>query len=130
MNENFSSILEKIYSTAATAGDMASKVVGDAGKKAGEVYSASKLKIKILNIKTDMDILYKEAGRLVYAEHRDEEIQRGRLQAVLLALDDKKEELDELLEALEAVKGTKKCESCGAANCRDNAFCASCGAEL
>ena len=130
MNENIGAIVDKIYATAATAGDMASKAFGDAGKKASSVYSTSKLKLKILNIKTDMDILYKEVGKLVWAEHCDEEIQREKLQAILLALDDKKEELDTLSEALEEAKGTKRCGTCGKANPRENAYCASCGAEF
>lgn len=130
MNENIGAFVDKIYATAATAGDMASKAFGDAGKKAGSVYNASKLKLKILNIKTDMEILYKEAGKLVWAEHCDEEIQSEKLQAILLALDDKKAELDELSEALEEVKGTKHCSFCGKANPKENAYCASCGAEF
>lgn len=130
MKENISAVFEKVYATASTAGDFASKAFDGAGKKAGEVYNASKLRVKILNIRTDMDILFKEAGKLVWAEHCDEEIQEEKLHALMLTLDEKKKELEELSEALEEVKGVKKCESCGEANSRKNAFCSACGNEL
>ncbi len=130
MKENLNSVLEKVYATASTAGDFASKAVDSAGKKAGEVYNVSKLRLRILSVKTDMDILYKEVGKIVYAEHCDEEIQAEKLQATLLALDDKKEELKQLSEALEEAKGIKHCRACDASNPRENSFCASCGTEF
>lgn len=130
MNENIGAIIDKIHATAATAGEMASRAIGGAGKKASGAYSMSKLKLKIFNVKTDMDILYKELGRLVYAEHCDEETSKERLHGILLALDDKREELKALNDACEELKGTKYCASCGEANPRDNAFCSSCGYEF
>ena len=130
MNENISAMFEKVYATASTAGDVASIAFDSAGRKAGEVYNTSKLRIKMLNIRTDMDILFKEAGKLVWAEHCDEEIQREKLQAIMLTLDEKKTELEKVSEELEEARGIKHCQSCGEPNPRKNAFCASCGNEL
>lgn len=130
MNEKIKRIWDKICASAGAAGEFASKTVDSAGKKATNVYNVSKINLKIFDLKTDIDILYKEIGRLIYAAHTNEETSTEELDARLLAIDEKNGQIEELRAQLESAKEAKKCRECGKINERDSAFCSGCGAQL
>ena len=79
MNEKLNDIIRKIRASATVAGEFAAKTAESAGKKASEIYSASKINLRIFDINTDIDVLYKDIGRIIYASHRNQEPPRTSL---------------------------------------------------
>ncbi len=130
MNDKLKSIVDKVCAGATAAGEFATKTAATAGKKASGVINASKINLKIFDLTTDIEVLYKEVGRLIYMAHCNEETSSEELDARLLAIDEKNKEIEELRASLEAEKETKKCALCGKQNARDSLYCSACGAKL
>ncbi len=130
MKERIQAVWEKICSGASITGDLAKQTAGTAGKKATEVYNASKINLKIFDLKTDIDILYKEIGKSVYSKYKDETAETEDVDEILALIDERNQQIEELQKELDAVRSTKKCTACGKASKKNVAFCASCGARL
>jgi hypothetical protein len=95
-----------------------------------DVVNTSKINLKIFDLTTDIDILYKEVGKLIYAAHTNEESSTEELEARLLAIDEKMREIEDLKACLENRKNEKVCENCGKRNDADSIYCAACGERL
>lgn len=130
MNDKLKAIVDKVCAGATAAGEFATKTAATAGKKASGVINASKINLKIFDLTMDIEVLYKEVGRLIYMAHSNEETSAEELDARLLAIDEKNKEIEELRAALDAEKQTKKCELCGKQNERGAIYCSECGAKL
>ncbi len=130
MNEKVKAIVDKIRAGAYAAGEFATKTYNTAGKKATGVYNASKIKLKIFDLTTDVDVLYREVGKLLYASHCNEETSAEEIDARLTAIDEKISEIEELREALKDMSGTKKCSACGKTHDGDCEYCSQCGEKL
>lgn len=104
------------------------KTAKDAVKVSGELVEQTKLKLKAVEIKNQIEKNYTKIGEFYfamseYATDKSEEIK------VLL------EEVKELKNALEDVedeiaKDTLKCAHCGASNKSEDLYCSKCGKEL
>ena len=130
MNDKLKGIWQKVCAGAAVTGDYAVRTAGNVGEAAQSVFNSSKISVKMLDVKSDIEILYKEIGKIIYAAHSNEEPAQEELEAMLSVLDDKFAELAELEESLRNASLRKKCEACGKSNPRGNEFCASCGEKL
>lgn len=130
MNDKIRGIWDKICAGATAAGVFATKTAESAGEKAKDVYNISKINLKIFDLTTDIEVLYKEVGRLIYAAHSNEETSTEELDARLLAIDEKKGQIEELRAQLESEASAKKCDECGKVNERDSVFCSNCGTRL
>ena len=53
----------------ARTGVTAAKAADAAGKTAASVLSATKLNLQIFDLNTEVEILYKEIGKMVHSEH-------------------------------------------------------------
>jgi len=129
MKDQISAIWEKICAGASAAGEFAVRTAENVGNRATSVYNSSKTNLKILDLTTDIDILYKEVGKIIYAAHTNEETSTEMLDEILLAIDEKKAQIEEL-RAAAAEKNEKVCSACGKENDKDSNFCSSCGASL
>lgn len=130
MNDKIKNIWEKIVAGAGVAGEFASKTATTAGKKATDIYNTSKLSLKIFDLKTDVDVLYKEVGRIIYAAHTNEAASTEELDEKLLKIDAKLSEIEDIKATIESMKASKRCPECNRENPRDNLFCAGCGAKF
>ena len=130
MNEKIKAIWDKICAGASRAGEFATKTAENAGEKAKDVVNTSKINLKIFDLTTDIDILYKEVGKLIYAAHTNEESSTEELEARLLTIDEKMREIEDLKACLENRKNEKVCENCGKRNDADSIYCAACGERL
>ncbi len=127
MKESIKTIWDKICAGATVAGDLAVKTAENVGSKATDVYNASKINFKIFNLTTDIEVIYREIGRLIYAAHTNDESSSEVLDEMLDTIDAKKRQIEELRASIAAGKDTKVCPSCGRENASDSNFCSSCG---
>lgn len=101
-----------------------------AGKKATSVVEATKLNLKIFDLNTDIEVRYKEIGKIMYAVHVGEETDGERLQELMTEIDEKQETIRQLKEQLSQKKEKVLCPVCGRECRKEDEFCASCGEPL
>ena len=72
----------------ARTGVTAAKAADAAGKTAASVLSATKLNLQIFDLNTEVEILYKEIGKMVHSEHLGKEEDPAVLQIKLQLIDE------------------------------------------
>ncbi len=101
-----------------------------AGKKVGEAYSLTKVKMAIVDKRSGLRTLYKELGEITYQGYKNgaEDIN---------AIEDKVAEIDLALEGIEELKVEYRkirniimCPACHAEIEADSNFCPKCGEEI
>ena len=130
MNEKLDNLMKKIRATATVTGEYVSKTASTIGKKTGEAFNAGKLNLQIFDLNTDLDVLYKEIGKLVYVSHTGGDTDSDELDAKLREVDEKLAKIAELKAEIEAQSDEKTCDVCGEVCERDAAFCSKCGAKF
>ena len=130
MKDSIRGIWDKICAGATVAGEFAAKTAETVSTKAQGVYNSSKVNLKILDLTTDVEVLYKEIGRIIYAAHTNEETSTEELDERLLAIDEKLKEIEELRLSVASESAEKVCPECGKENSADSNFCANCGTAL
>ncbi|MBQ7087724.1 MAG: zinc ribbon domain-containing protein, partial [Clostridia bacterium] len=94
---DFKNLMEKMKITASQAAEAAGKAADAASKKAGSVVENTKLNLQIMDINSDIEILYKEIGRSVYLTHTGVEVDADELENKLSIIDEK-------LQLIESIK--------------------------
>ena len=69
MDKNVEKLINRIRNTADYAVETGGKVVNVVGKKAEKMISATKETWKIFDLNKEVDLAYKEIGKLVYLTH-------------------------------------------------------------
>ncbi len=116
-------IREMLYRVKTSAVD-AGKV---AGKFAGGVVEQAKINLSIFDLNSEIDVAYKEIGKLVFAVHNGEEISSEAIQSKIEEIDEKKQQVEILRKKLSGYKGAKSCPVCGRVVSEKDVFCATCG---
>ncbi len=115
---------EILYRVKASAVDVGKT----AGKFAGGVVERTKINLQIFDLNTEIDIAYKEIGKLVFAVHNGEEICSEAIQSKIEEIDAKNEQIAILRDKLSDFKNASKtCPACGKTATEKDAFCPSCG---
>lgn len=130
MDERVKEMLNKAKYTAGSAVSAGRQVAGAAGKKAGELVGAGKLRLKVFDLNAEIDALYKQIGKQVYLHHTGAQIDEQELQSALDAIDEKFAAIASAKGELDARKATVTCPACGRECDRDDAFCRVCGQSL
>jgi len=130
MDDKAKEILEKVKATASAAAEAGIKVADQAGKKAGELMEVGKLKLKLFDLTTEVEVLYKEIGKAVYLTHTGAQVEESDIQKKLGEIDEKFVRMAELREDLGARKTTVTCPVCGRDCDKNDVFCRVCGKEL
>ena len=123
MDAKIKEYISKIKAGAVNAGKAAGKTANDVAKQA-------KINIKIFDTNTEIDVIYKDIGKLVYSVHQGEEVSNETIEAMLTAIDSKKELVEELKLELAVLKNVLICPVCGKEIAKDSAFCSVCGAKI
>ena len=124
---NFSELINKVKASATVAGEYASKKAAKIGEKTSDAFNAGKLNVKLFDLNTDMDVIYKEIGKIIYTSHAGEDTEAEALEAKLSQADEKMAEITEIKEQIAKLSTSKKCPSCGKECEHDAAFCSKCG---
>lgn len=134
MDKKVNSFLEKARVSAELfanrTGRVATQAASTAGKTASNVVEATRLNLRIFDLNTEIEILYKEIGKMVYAVHSGSTANQDELQIKLELIDEKLDKIAAIREKLSQVKSTVTCPNCGRECGPDDTFCSSCGAQL
>lgn len=123
MDTKLQSFLDKVKDTASRTGRSVGRAADAAGKKASEMAAATRLNLRIFDLNTECDVLFRDIGRMVYELHRGDEVTSEDMDA-------KKEQLAELRDQLASMRSVSICPNCGRTCSREDSFCPGCGTEL
>ncbi|NMA09080.1 MAG: hypothetical protein GX929_08215 [Clostridiales bacterium] len=97
---------------------------GKAGVKfASETAERARLNLQIFDLNTEIDIAYKEIGKLVYAMHAGDEVCSEAVQSQIEAIDSRRAQIAELRARLSSFKAkpaeekAEECCCCGEVEC-------------
>ena len=130
MNEAINDVVEKIKSTAATAGAVAEKAAEATAKKTAELVKLSKINLRMFELNREIEDLFEKIGRVVYAAHLNPEADTGGLDEILALIDEKSTELEELRNRAIELKNGVSCGKCGVMVDKKYKYCPHCGAEI
>ena len=127
MKEKLFELATMVQRTSIQVSDIAVDTVYGAGKKAGAMVDAAKLRLQILDRKAEVNVVLREIGEILYATHigepSDSEIMLSKLQEI----DALKAEIAALEEKLGRKAAPITCETCGAVVREEAAYCEECG---
>lgn len=130
MNERLETLLDTVRHTASQAGGIAADAAYGAGKKAGELLSAAKLRIRAATVEGEISEKLEEVGEMVYATHTGTPTESETLLARLQEIDELKARLAGINELLGRTPEPDVCSTCGAPVREGDAFCRECGEKL
>lgn len=67
---DFDGLMKKVGEKMNEARDVVMDLTDKAGKKAGEIYGDTKIRLKIADVQRDINNLYKEVGKAAYVANR------------------------------------------------------------
>lgn len=130
MDAKLQSILDRVKGVADRTGRSVGRAADAAGRKATEMAAATRLNLRIFDINTECDVLFRDIGRMVYELHRGDDVTNEEMDAKLAEVDAKQEKLAALREQLASMRSVCVCPNCGRTCSREDAFCPGCGTEL
>lgn len=134
MEQKMKDMLEKAVTSAEIIADKTGKAAVKAADKMRDhtsgVVERTKLNLRLVDVQSSIDLLYKEIGRMIYDSHAGIEIDREELEARLNLLDEKMKLLQQLRTQIAEYKENSICPVCGELCAKEDAFCKKCGAPL
>ena len=130
MNEKLAALLESVQRTAVQAGDVAADVAFGMGKKAGELLSVAKLRVRIVSLEADVKDRLSQVGELLYATHTGAPTESEVLLEKLQEIDGLHARITELSAKAAKASAGAACPFCGAPSRPGDVFCRECGGKL
>ncbi len=97
-------------------------------KKSGELVELSKVKLNILNTKSNIDTAFKSLGELIYRSQKDEdENSAEKLEALIADIDALYEKLSDYEDVVADLTNKKICPDCHKSTDNNAQFCSHCG---
>ena len=130
MNEKLYELLDTIQRTAVQASDVAADAAYGVSKKAGELLSVAKLRVRIASLEADVKDRLSQVGELLYATHTGAPTESEVLLEKLQEIDGLKAEIAQLQSEIRKEESAHTCPTCGAFVKEGDAFCGACGGQL
>lgn len=110
-------------------GKKASEAYKMTADKTGKIAKETKMKLKISELRTQVNDIYKEIGKKVYEKHvREEDISiENELKEKCTQIDVLSDEIDSLLKQCLELKDKKQCSKCYTEIEKEAKFCPNCG---
>lgn len=106
------------------------KTAKDAAKASGELVEQTKLKIKAMDLKDEIETRYTKIGELYYGVAEYELDSGEEISDLVDEIRELKEVLDETEKEIKRNKNILRCAECQAENDRDDVYCRKCGNKL
>lgn len=137
MDANTKRFLQTIAQKATEAADDARLAMQSATKAVGEKYDAARLGLEISKLKSEQERNFADIGRLVfymntgeYTNGPEDTTPQQAIDCLLLAAEQKQQELDAMQKRQAELLKTVKCPVCKQ-NCdEEDKFCSKCGAKI
>lgn len=112
-------------------GKKASEAYKYTADKTGKLAKETKLKIKMGELKSEINDLYEEIGKKVYEKHiREENIEiKGELEELCTKIDVASDEIESLLKICIELRDKKQCPKCHTQIEKNDKYCKECGAK-
>ncbi|MCL2546271.1 MAG: hypothetical protein FWE06_03625 [Oscillospiraceae bacterium] len=104
MNDNVKDLLEKVKEKGTAAAEIAGKTASSAGKKAGEIWSITRLRMQVYDLNTELSNLYRQMGEIVYTAHIDVEADTSDIEGLLEQAEQKINAINLRREKIEVLK--------------------------
>ena len=110
-------------------GKKASEAYKYTADKTGKLAKETKLKLKMGELKGEVNDLYQEIGKKVYEKHvREENIEiKGELEELCTKIDVVSDEIESLLKQCIELRDKKQCPNCHTEIEKDDKYCRECG---
>lgn len=105
-------------------------VAATAGKKTDEAVQLSKLKLKAVQVNSEIKGKYEKLGALIYQMAKSDEKHNEEFDLIIADIDDCYAKLAEIEEKTDELKQEISCPVCGVKTKNDNAYCPKCGEKL
>ncbi|MBE6915809.1 MAG: hypothetical protein E7471_04165 [Ruminococcaceae bacterium] len=96
MNATWNELQQKIREKALLAGEMAAKGASVASQKAADVWNNSKKSVKVFELNTQIDMLYREIGRMAYQAHIGADVDEDLIETAFASVDEKLAQIAQL----------------------------------
>lgn len=103
---------------------------GAFGRRCGEKMSCARLSREIRDLREEIDLQMRAAGRILYAAHRGGPSGEETLRTIFSYVDGLEEELEAHIRERETLRGLLVCPACGAVNGAGGLYCQNCGKPL
>ena len=130
MNETLNDILDTVQRTAVQVSDVAADAAYGAGKKAEELLSVAKLRVRLAGLERSVTRCMTEIGQLLYATHTGTPTDSAILQTKLEEIDALKAEIAQINAAIQKEEEAHRCPTCGAFVREGDQYCRECGWKL
>lgn len=108
----------------------ATAVAEVACEKSKEIYEISKINLKLFDLNTDLDSLYKDLGKLVFEGQRGAELGDFVIENKVNEITDKLVEINQIKAKKENIKNTIVCDNCDTIGAKEDDICGNCGFKL
>lgn len=130
MNEKLYELLETVQRTAVQVSGTAADAAYGVGKKAGELLSVAKARVRLATLEGDVDGCLMELGEMLYATNTGDPTDSETLLAKLQEIDALKEQIHALQAEVGPEQSAPVCATCGAPVQDGDQFCRECGGKL
>ncbi len=130
MNERLQELLESVRTTGAQVGSAAAGCASCVGKKAEALLSVAKLNIRVMDVKTEINVQMREVGEMIYATHTGTPTESEALLSKLQGIDELRAREAELEAEIVRLQHRDGCPVCGAQTLAGDEFCRECGTKL
>ncbi len=106
------------------------KTAKGAAKASGELVEQTKLKLKVIDIKDEIETRYTKIGELYYTAAEYELDNGDKIASLVSEIKALKSQLEDVEAEIKRNKVIHKCSSCDWENDADAAYCSRCGSKL